>query len=232
MSEYHHEHHEYRHREPGIVESAGILAAGLLPSSLAVLCAVKAMDAWTADAWRTVLVIGALVLGVPGLFLTGSGIAHLAAAIAQGWQNIRIYRARADRENSIADREWIDAERQYDLWQQERLVGRDIDGDGVIGRPKSRRPPRDIHLVRAVLKWCYLQADGDFGQRKGRRVFGDDYDWAMNWLSDHRLISRRTKGEMGYLAFGDFSTADTALSSAWTGYRPESNYVYTEDAEA
>lgn len=217
-----------RRQPPALILAAFYLALGALLCGIAALFApLVAESGW----WQ----IAVIIFSAPGLSLTLTALGIFAAALYDLWQGAAERRHAVDHADAEAEAAyWLAVARAAQLgisvpgylrhagWSEEAIAeleirtGRDVDSDGRIGAPEPPRRGFDYNAAVALLRWCYLQDDGDFGQVKGRAAFPDTYDEGMKWLARRGLILGRTRGEMGRLAYDTWAEASLHLSAAWT----------------
>lgn len=215
-------------RPPNLLATIFYLGLGALLAGIAALFApLVGRSGW----W----LIAVLAFALPALALLLYGLGAMAAALDALWRDHVAHRAAAERADADAEAAyWIAVARAAQLgisvagylrhagWEPAAIAeleirtGRDVDGDGRVGPATETEPQFDLNAARALLNWCYLQRDGDFGQAKGRAAFPDIYDKGMRWLADHQLILDRKKGWMGKLAYDTMAEAERHLLAAWT----------------
>ena len=215
-------------RSPSILPAIFYLALGALMAGIA----ARIMPlAWRSGWW--LIAVATFALPALALIVYAGGV--LARALDALWRDHVAHQAEADRADADAEAAyWVAVARAAQLgisvpgylrhagWSQEAIAqleirtGRDVDGDGRIGPNADAEPRFDLNAARALLNWCYLQRDGDFGQAKGRAAFPEIYDKGMTWLTARGLVAGRKKGEMGRLTYDTWAEAERHLLAAWT----------------
>lgn len=215
-------------RTPHLLATTFYLALGALLAGIAALFApLVGRSGW----W----LIAVLIFALPALALLIYGLGATVGAIDALWRDHVAHQAAADQADADAEAAyWIAVSRaaqngvsvagylRHAGWKPAAIAeleirtGRDIDGDGRIGPPPDAPQKLDLNAARALLRWCYMQADGDFGQEKGRAAFPNLYDRGMQLLSARGLVLERKKGWMGRLAYETWEDADRHLLAAWT----------------